>query len=213
VTLFTAIPAQAERIGAGIEILNLPGANNTFDTSTDGVNDQSRQNIDQSFTATFGPGLFEATSWGFRAGQTGSVIPYVAKATGPDSYEILAVGQQIDVFAEIVGVDLEPIPFGGNTFYLDAPTVLYAGIVNPMVPGSQNPVATNLNSGFQMDHDNNFDGQMSPAIVGGAVGGFGHANLARSYAFSIDVNAVPEPTAICLTLIVGAVALFKLRRA
>ena len=54
---------------------------------------------------------------------------------------------------------------------------------------------TNLNSGSTVDHDNNADGAMSPAVLGGAVDGFGHANLARSYAFSIDVNVVPEPSA------------------
>ena len=38
--------ASAETVGAGIGILSLPGANNTWDTPSNGTNDQSRQNID-----------------------------------------------------------------------------------------------------------------------------------------------------------------------
>ena len=62
-----------------------------------------------------------------------------------------------------------------------------------------------------MDHDNNADGNLSPAVVGGTVDGFGHANLARSYAFSIDV--VPEPsTALLLTTVLAGLAFFRMRR-
>lgn len=64
-----------------------------------------------------------------------------------------------------------------------------------------------------MDHDNNRDGNMSPAIVGGTVDGFGHANLGRSYAFSIEVELVPEPSTIVLGLlgVMGAFACHRRR--
>ncbi len=205
--------SHAATLGAGIDILNLPGANNAVDTPTDGTTDQSRQNLDQSFTATLEPGEYVGKSWSFRAGQTGSVIPYIALATGPDSYEILAVGDQFDVVPELLDIDLVGVPFGGSSFTLTSTTEIFGGIVNPTVAGSQNPIYTNLNSGSQMDHDNNADGNLSPAVVGGTVDGFGHANLARSYAFSIQVDPVPEPSAaLLITVLAGLAVVIKKRR-
>ena len=50
--------SNADTIGAGIGILDLPDPNIQVDTSTDGTNDQSRQNLDQSFTATLDAGEY-----------------------------------------------------------------------------------------------------------------------------------------------------------
>ena len=195
VVLGLAVSANAETVGAGVSILDLDAPNIQVDTPTNGENDQSRQNLDISFTATLGAGEWQGTDWTFRAGQTGSVIPYLAVATDVDKvYEIVAVGNQVDIGDGDLDADMT-LPFGGAPFTVGADTVLYGGIVNPMEIGSQNPVYTNLNSGSMMDHDNNNDGMMSPAVVGGSVEGFGHANLPRSYAFSIDVERVPEPSA------------------
>jgi hypothetical protein len=207
--------ARAETVGAGVGVLNLAGANNTVDTPSDGTTDQSRQNVDISFTATLGAGEYVGTNWSYRAGQVGSVIPYLALRTGDHSYEILSVGTQVDVGADGLNADVT-LPFGGSSFTLDAPTEIFGGIVNPTVPGSQNPIYTNLASGSLMDHDNNADGMLSPAVVGGTVDGLGHTNLARSYAFSIDVALVPEPSAalsmIVLTGITGTVMRRRLAR-
>jgi hypothetical protein len=204
--------AQAETVGAGIGILDLPGANNTFDTPSDGTTDQSRQNVDISFTATLGAGEYMGTNWSYRAGQTGSVIPYLALRTGDHSYQILAVGNQVDVGTDGLNLDVT-VPFGGSSFTLAAPTEIFGGIVNPKVPGSQNPIYTNLASGSLMDHDNNADGNLSPAVVGGTVDGLGHTNLARSYAFSIDVAVVPEPSAaLSMMTLMGITGLVMRRR-
>lgn len=213
-TLAFATTSHAQTVGAGIGILDLPGANNAVDTPSDGTTDQSRQNLDQSFTATLGAGEWMGSTWSFRAGQAGSVIPYLAQATGPDSYTILAVGDQVDVTSSDLDMDIT-LPFGGASFTLAGDTEIFGGIVNPKEAGSQNPIYTNLNSGSFMDHDNNADGNLSPAIVGGAVDGFGHANLARSYAFSIDVQQVPEPTSVfaVLTGLGLTVAMLRRRRA
>jgi hypothetical protein len=197
--LALATTAQAQTVGPGVGILELPGANNAVDTPSDGTTDQSRQNLDQSFTTTLSAGEWMGTTWTFRAGQAGSVIPYLAQATGPDSYTIVAVGDQVDVTAEDLDMDMV-LPFGGSGFTLTGDTEIFGGITNPQEAGSQNPIYTNLNSGGFMDHDNNADGMLSPAVVGGAVDGFGHANLARSYAFAIDVRVVPEPTSIFAAL-------------
>ena len=204
--------SSADTIGAGIAILDLPGPDIQVDTPSDGTTDQSRQNLDQSFTATLDAGEYIGTGWSFRAGQAGSVIPYIALATGPDSYEILAVGEQFDVTSELLDLDLVGVPFGGSSFTLTSSTEVFGGIVNPTVAGSQNPIYTNINSGFTMDHDNNADGQLSPAVVGGTVDGFGHANLARSYAFSIEVDPVPEPSTAILITVLSGLAVFVMRR-
>jgi hypothetical protein len=204
--------AQAETVGAGIGILDLPGANNTWDTSSDGTTDQSRQNVDISFTATLDAGEYIGTTWSYRAGQTGSVIPYLALRTGDHSYQILAVGNQVDVGEDGLDVDVT-VPFGGSSFTLEGSTEIFAGTVNPTEPGSQNPIYTNLASGYFMDHDNNADGMLSPAVVGGTVDGLGHTNLARSYAFSIDVSLVPEPsTALSMIVLTGIAGLVMRRR-
>ena len=44
-----------------------------------------------------------------------------------------------------------------------------------------------------MDHDNNNDGAFTLPMVGGFVDGFGHANLGRSYAFSIQIEPADGP--------------------
>ncbi len=207
--LIASSHAQLVTVGAGTGILGLPDPNNQVDTPTDGTTDQSRQNLDQDFTATLGPGTYEGAVWTYQAGQTGSVIPYIAFSTGADSYEILAVGTQVDVDSSGLNVDVTVL-FGGSPFTLTSSTEIFGGIVNPTVAGSQNPIWTNLNSGNTVDHDNNADGNLSPAVVGGTVDGFGHANLARSYAFSIDV--VPEPSTGLMITVLSGLAVFVMRR-
>ncbi|HIL68888.1 MAG TPA: hypothetical protein EYG38_03445, partial [Verrucomicrobia bacterium] len=155
-------------VGAGPEVLNLDGANNAVDTSTDGSNDQSRQNVDITNTETLDAGFYKGTSWSYQAGQTGSVIPYIASANGDGGYQILAVGAQVDVDENGLDVDVT-VPFGGSTFELTDGTEVFGGIMNPPGIGSQNPVSTNLGSGGFMDHDNNNDGAFTLPTVGGVV--------------------------------------------
>ncbi|MDA0811970.1 MAG: PEP-CTERM sorting domain-containing protein [Verrucomicrobia bacterium] len=205
---FIGNASAATIIGAGTGILLLQGANVAVDTPSDGTSDQSRQNLDDTFTATLAAGVYSINSFSYQAGQTGSVIPYLAKLTAANTYEILGVGDQIDVTT--LNADVT-VPFGGsNQFTLTGSTVVYAGIVNPTGPGSQNPIKLNYASGSTVDHDNNADGLISQAVVGGSVGGFAHANLGRSYAFSIEVDAIPEPSSAILSLL--GVAVIGLRR-
>ena len=50
--------SHAQTLGPGIGILDLPGPDIQVDTPSDGTTDQSRQNLDQSFTATLGAGEY-----------------------------------------------------------------------------------------------------------------------------------------------------------
>ncbi|MBL4701454.1 MAG: hypothetical protein JKX85_09370 [Phycisphaeraceae bacterium] len=180
-------------VGPGPGILDFADANNAVDTSTTGDNDQSRQNVDITNTETLDAGAYHATSWSYQAGQTGSVIPYVASANGAGGYEILAVGAQVDIDENGLDVDVT-VPFGGSAFTLEAnATEIFGGIMSPPGIGSQNPIKTNLASGGFMDHDNNNDGAFTLPMVGGFVDGFGHANLGRSYAFSIQIEPADGP--------------------
>ena len=206
-----AISANAATVGAGVGILTQAGANNAFDTPATATTDQSRQNLDDKFFVTLPAGTYIATTWQYNAGQAGQVIPYLAVLTGADAYQIVAVGSTQTITGGF-GVNTT-VTFGGSsTFTLGAATNLYAGITNPKGLGSQNPVNTNLASGGTVDHDNNADGNMSPAVLGGAVNGFGHANLARSYAFSINVDPIPEPTTALLSSLGVVGLLFGTRR-
>ncbi len=206
-----AISANAATVGAGVGILTQAGANNAFDTPATATTDQSRQNLDDKFFVTLPAGIYKATTWQYNAGQSGQVTPYLAVLTGSDAYQIVAVGSTQTITGGF-GVNTT-VTFGGSsTFTLGAATNLYAGITNPKVAGSQNPINTNLASGGTVDHDNNADGNMSPAVLGGAVNGFGHANLARSYAFSINVDPIPEPTTALLSSLGVVGLLFGTRR-
>ena len=104
------------------------------------------------------------------------------------------------------------VSFGGDgAFTLDADTEVFAGIVNPPAEGMQNPIYTNLNSGSTVDHDNNNNGGVAAAIDTGVAQNFGHGNLGRSYAFSI--NVVPEPSTSFMGLgLVGGMLLFLRRK-
>ena len=139
------------------------------------------------------------------------MTPYLATRTGDHSYQIIAVGEQVDVADDGIDVDWTGAFGGSPLFSLDASTEIFGGIVNPTEPGSQNPVYTNLRSGSFMDHDNNNDGELSLPVVGGAVDGLGHTDLPRSYAFSIDVAKVPEPATFSI-LGIGLIGLGVMAR-
>ena len=92
--------------------------------------------------------------------------------------------------------------FGGvnNTFTIGAGgATIAAGVQNPSGAGIQNSIMTDTSFGIT-DHANsgNFD---DAGNVGTTLGSFGHGNLARTYGFSIDVVAVPEPSTSLLALI------------
>ncbi|MFP6881512.1 MAG: hypothetical protein VCA34_11205, partial [Roseibacillus sp.] len=163
------------------------------DTQSNGANNQMRQNINITDTVFLAAGTYHATTWDYQAaadsltaGVTQGVFPFLTIVNGPANHTVLAFGGTIDT---------EPgtqndVPFGGNndTFTIPAGgATVAAGIQSPSGIGAQNSILTDTSFGFT-DHANsgNFD---EAGGVGNTLDSFGHANLRRTYAFSIDVES------------------------
>lgn len=144
---------------------------------------QPRTNLDESFFAALPVGTYRVNNFSFAAGQSGSVTPFVAVNTGADAYQVLALGDQVDV----AGAGTQTVPFAGGTRYFSvttANTPIYGGITNP--PGSQNPVFLDNNTPTFTEHDNSPGALTGP---GSPVNGFSHPTLPRTYAFGVDFVA------------------------
>jgi hypothetical protein len=167
-------PVTLSRVGPGVGIVH-----ETLDT----LNGGPRTNVDQTFTLTLDPGVYVVGDWEYGWGRAGSVIPFAALATGADAYQAIALGNQVD----LTGTGNSSSPFGrSNTFVLTAPTTIHAGITNPA--GSDNPIFLDNNTTATTDHD----GSVSPVVLGQAVDGFSNPNLARAYAFALNIDTRPE---------------------
>ncbi len=185
------------------------------DTMSDGTNNQMRQNINITDVVTLGPGTYQAISWDYQAapdatnGATQPVFPFLTILNGAASHTVLAFGSTIDTEPGIQNL----VAFGGtnNTFTLTSDTTIAAGVQNPSGAGIQNSIMTDTSFGVT-DHANslNFD---EAGGVGNTLDNFGHANLTRTYAFSIEVVQVPEPSSALLVFLGGAVAFRRRRQA
>ena len=179
------------------------------DTQSNGANNQMRQNINITDTVFLAPGTYQATLWSYLAapdatnGATQPVFPFLTTMNGVGNHTVVAFGATIDT---------EPgantgVSFGGinNTFTIGAGGAeIAAGVQNPSGGSIQNSIMTDTSFGIT-DHANslNFDEANS---IGATLDSFGHANLPRTYGFSIEVEAVavPEPSTSLLSLIVVA---------
>ena len=97
-----------------------------------------------------------------------------------------------------------------GTFTLAASTDIYAGF---FTSGSGSGIialdADNSGSGSSVtNHDNT---PSPPASVGDPVTGFSHT-LGRTYAFAINVTAIPEPSSVALLGLGGLALLLRRRR-
>ena len=179
--------AGAVTIGFGTEL------NGVQDTpAADAATNQMRQNINITDTVFLEAGTYHATLWSYRAaddsaiaGVTQPVFPFLTIVNGPANHTVIAFGDTIDTEP---GLQAD-ISFGGsnNTFTIPAGGAsVAAGIQNTNEAGVQNSILTDTSFGFT-DHANgsNFD---EAGGVGNVLDSFGHANLARTYAFSIEVE-------------------------
>jgi hypothetical protein len=193
--------AAGSQVGPGTGI-----ANDELDTPNTG----GRINVDQGNPLNLPAGTYLVTTFSYDGGQTGDVTPFLAvSANGSDPtdlYTALAVGDTVNVVAPLPD---QTVPFGGSaTFTLSTPRVVYAGITS----STQNPVFLDNGTAANTDHEGAM--QASYAVtVGGSVppdGSFSNAQLGRSYAFSLNVELIPEPSAGLLVL--AAASLYGLRR-
>lgn len=178
---------EAQTIGPGTAITA---------TDLDGVG--YRLNVAENFAQNLPAGTYTATTFNYDS-SAGDVQPFLAKLTGTNTYEFLAVGALRTVTA---GQDQSGAFSGTPTFTLPGATDVYAGIVS----FTQNPIFTNTSIGTT-DHDNS-QGTFTIA-PGQAYGDFSHPGQPREYAFSITV--VPEPASLGL-LGLGALGLLARRR-
>jgi hypothetical protein len=203
--LIPAGSAVGAQVGPGT---NIP--NDTWDT----VGTGGRINVDQGNPLNLPAGTYLITTFSYDAGTTGDVTPFLAvsaNASDPTNlYTAIAVGNTVNVVA--APLTDQTVPFGGSaTFTLNTPRVVYAGITSSL----QNPVFLDLDTPAQnTDHE----GTMAPSYdvtVGGQVppdGAFSNVNLTRSYAFSINVEVIPEPSAGLLVLAGSALCGLRRRR-
>lgn len=178
------------------------------DTQSDGSNNQMRQNINVTDTVFLAAGTYQAVSWSYlaaadsvTAGVTQPVFPFITIMNGGGNHTVQAFGLTIDTEP---GVNTG-VSFGGanDTFTIGAGgATLAAGMQSTSAVGVQNAIMTDTSFGVT-DHANSllFD---EAGNVGATLDSFGHANLARTYGFSIEVVAVPEPSTSLLGLIAVA---------
>jgi len=170
--------AHAEMIGAGAAL----AANDVDSAGT-------RMNIDDSDNGSpnLAAGTYNVTNFMYGAStNTDDIQPFLARLTGDNAYEVLWVGPTFAA-AGSDSIATESYDLGTQQFTLAADTDVYAGF---------NAAGPNVKFGAgRTDHANPADFAIT---VGAPVSGFGHANLGRSYAFEVNVEAVPEPASLLL---------------
>jgi len=193
--------ANAVTIGFGTAL-----PNPAQDTQSDGTSNQMRQNINSTDTVFLAAGTYQAVSWSYLAaadatnGATQPVFPFLTILNGVGNHTVVAYGLTIDTDP---GANAG-VSFGGgnDTFTIGVGgATIAAGMQSTSADGVQNAIMTDTSFGIT-DHANslNFD---EAGSVGATLDSFGHANLTRTYGFSIEVEpmAIPEPSASLLGLI------------
>ena len=177
--------ASAITIGFGTTL------NGVQDTQSDGNSNQMRQNINITDTVFLEAGTYTATTWDYNAaadatnGATQPVFPFLTIVNGPANHTVLAFGETIDTEPGVQS----SVPFGGTNATFTIPAggaTVAAGVQNTNAASVQNSILTDTSFGVT-DHANggNFD---EAGTVGATLDSFGHAGLARTYAFSIEVE-------------------------
>jgi len=179
--------AGAVTIGFGTDLFGVQ------DTQSNGTSNQMRQNINITDTVFLDAGTYQATTWDYQAaedatnGATQPVFPFLTVVNGPADHTVLAFGATIDTEPGTQNL----VPFGGDnkTFVIpEGGATVAAGVQNTNADAVQNSILTDTSFGTT-DHanGNNFD---EAGSVGANLTSFGHANLPRTYAFSIEVEPI-----------------------
>jgi hypothetical protein len=201
--------ANAVTIGFG------PNLTGIQDTQSDGTSNQMRQNINVTDTVFLTEGVYQATTWDYQAaadatnGATQPVFPFLTIVNGPGNHTVLTFGDTIDTLPGVQNL----VVFGGPNATFTIPAggaTVAAGVQNTNSGSVQNSILTDTSFGTT-DHANsaNFD---EAGSVGATLDNFGFANLTRTYAFSIEVEQIPEPSGLALILLSGAALMLRRRR-
>tara|TARA_B100000900_G_C20482116_1_gene675913 strand:- start:316 stop:975 length:660 start_codon:yes stop_codon:yes gene_type:complete len=201
--------ASAVTIGFGPNLVGVQ------DTPSNGTSNEMRQNINVTDTVFLAEGIYQATTWDYQAaadatnGATQPVFPFLTVVNGPGNHTVLTFGDTIDTLPGVQNM----VVFGGPNATFTIPAggaTVAAGIQNTNANAVQNSILTDTSFGTT-DHANgaNFD---EASGVGNTLDSFGFANLTRTYAFSIEVEQIPEPSGISLILLSGAALMLRRRR-
>lgn len=197
--LFLITGAGAVTVGYGPELTGVQ------DTQSDGTTNQMRQNINITDTVFLAEGVYRATTWDYQAaadatnGATQPVFPFITIVNGLSNHTVVAFGATIDTEPGIQNM----VPFGGpnDTFVIGAGgATVAAGIQNTNAPAIQNSILTDTSFG-NTDHANSLNVDEAGSI-GATLDSFGHANLVRTYAFSIEVVPADDPNLTPPTIVV-----------
>lgn len=163
-----------------------PGAG----TSTTGIDDGERLNVDEAYGRLFKPGKYAVTDFSFDGTSgSGTVTPLLARLTANNTYEVVWLGDDVGSANGLVATD----PSG--TFEVTTQERLFPGFFTES--GGRVAYVGGNNDVFGVtDHDNAFT---APGSVGDAISGFSNPNLARRYSFNVTVaRIVPEPSTFVL---------------
>lgn len=203
--LLSGAAAQAAIIGAG-------DITPTFnDTDADIIS------INRAHSLSLAAGSYQATAFNYQflyaapltPGLGGTVQPLLTTFDG-SNYKVIALGSTIPYSGD---TGFLSTPFGGSsTFTLNSTTTVYAGFFwDGTVSLNRNPigaVAAATGSSFLR-----YSGANAPLLGNNISGGTG-SNLSRLYDFSVNVEAVPEPSTLVLAGVgtLGAIVMWRKRK-
>ena len=138
-------------------------------------------------------------------GGAGTVAPMLLTGSA-GSFTTLWVGGDFDPSSDGVQTAASYAP-GAETFTLAVTTDVYAG----MFTKNQGSAIPLLNQSVgSTSHDGN--GFTAPTGAGQTVDAFSHATITRAYAFEVNVELIPEPSAFALLGLAGFGLIVRLRR-
>ncbi len=161
--------------------------------------------VDETNTPTLMAGDYVATTFNYQiasasgAAAGGTVEPILLVGSGA-TFEVVAVGAEFTV-PSTTGTDpFTSIAFGGTAaFTLASTESVYAGVYMVQADGDVAPIGFSSLGGTSFIQYSGPD----PPVIGSALSGGSYGTFTRTYDFSVNIAAVPEPSSLMLGLIGG----------